>query len=337
MDKLARYYNKMPILLSVQMNLLNKCYQKCIGCRKYTWPEVQLDFGTVSQFLNSYSNLHSEKKTIVYSGGEPLLYSKINETLKLTIDKNISYGILTSALFPSSVDLEFLIKNASYISISVDGSTKEMFQKTRGIDAFDKVIENIKLFKKIKDETDSRCKLRINSTISNINSKCMPDILKLASELKIECNFFPIHTWKDLKVQLNEEKLYSIEEDMLITFSKSFQHSIKTNIKDFYDMMKRSKPTCCIVPNFHLFIDANGDVLPCCRLACDNDFYKRNQSYIIGNINTSNIVDIWNSDNISKVRNNVFDPKYPECEECDRYNEMNSYYKIYLDKDPVFL
>jgi radical SAM protein with 4Fe4S-binding SPASM domain len=343
MDKLCDFYDQIydkhglmgasdicDAPLSIQINLLNKCYQRCIGCRKYEWEDIQLPLKTITSILEDI-----EEGTVVYSGGEPLLHPDINKILKASCKHDVKFGVLTSALYPQTVDLEFLIKNSSFLSISVDGATPETFKKTRGVDCLNKVIQNIINFVELKNKLKSNCRIRINSTISNLNIHEMPQIFKLAETIGIDCNFFPIHTWKDLELT-DTTKIFN--DSIVETFKLSLNSSITSNIKDFKDLLNRKTPKHCIAPHVHCFIDANGDVLPCCRLANDNGEYKRDANYVMGNVLKTDLHTIWNSERFHKFKESIcFNPKYPECKECDRYQTINNDFTYWINNKRIFL
>ena len=60
-------------ILSIQMNLLNKCTSKCKSCRKYTWPDDELDLETVKRTLTVLKKEFG-LQSVVFSGGDPILY-----------------------------------------------------------------------------------------------------------------------------------------------------------------------------------------------------------------------------------------------------------------------
>jgi len=329
MSKLSDYYKyveknnglyKINYPLSIQINLTNKCYQKCIGCRKYKWPNSQLE---IDDILNIFSLIKlKQNNTIVYSGGEPLIHKEINKIIEVTEN---NFGMLSSGLWPKNMSIElFKNKYFKWISISIDGSSYEMYKKCRGIDSLDIAIKNISKIKTFNEKLN----IRINSTISNINYTEIIGMMKIAKNLNVEINFFPIHTWEDLK--LNFDNIVYIVRSA-IEFSKV--NKIKTNILDFYSMMNRKKPNKCIIPYFHFVVDSNGDVLPCCRLLNDNGEYLKNNNNIIGNVKNEDIYNIINSNKTCEIRKKIFNPCLGECEECDRYNYINKDFEMYLNSN----
>ena len=63
-------------ILSIQMNLLNTCTSRCATCRKYTWPNVQLDVDTIKRTLKVLKEAYG-LNTVVFSGGDPILYKNL--------------------------------------------------------------------------------------------------------------------------------------------------------------------------------------------------------------------------------------------------------------------
>ena len=67
--------------------------------------------------------------------------------------------------------------------------------------------------------------------------------------------------------------------------------------------------TLCAVPWMHLNFEPNGKVIPCCMTSTFN--------YFAGDLNTQTIEQIWNSDNMKKLRKQMMDGEEPEiCVKC---------------------
>jgi MoaA/NifB/PqqE/SkfB family radical SAM enzyme len=306
---------------SFQINLTNKCYSRCIGCRKYEWPDTELSFDQVKSVINFLAKHHGH--SIVLSGGEPACHPNFIEICKYIKDKNLELGILTSAIFPKMMDLKSWALYPDWVAVSIDGPTALEYKRVRGIDAFNIVIDNIKQLKKIQPEIKIRC----NATISKENFYSMGRILTLCEELQIDCYFFPIHTWKELQVTNLDIQLHFMTLFRLM--SKDIK--IKTNVNDFVTLMKRKKPSVCIATYFHAFIDSDGLIFPCCRLANDNgDFSQRNLKMSLGHID-GGLENIWSSEKSKKIRQKLCAANERECTFCDRYNKINTDYADYKD------
>lgn len=334
--KLAPYYddfvNKAGIAVphspkSFQVNLTNRCYSKCIGCRKYKWPGAQL---TTEQVYKIIDFLHENGgESIVFSGGEPFCHPDFKNIVNYAYDKKLYIGILTSLILPHK-----LIKHGSYLNIlakadwvavSIDAMTSpKAYKRMRGVDALYYVVNRLDEIKLYNEESKtSYINVRVNSTISNINIDEMAAILVACANLNIKrCDFFPIHTWNDLKITdiVKATKCVANAQQALD------RNKVRSNIDSFISLMGRKWQSKCVAGFFHCFIDADGMMFPCCRLANDNgDFKERNLSYSFGHVNF--LEDNHYGTQNNKIRAQLLkNANTPVCKECDRYNKINADY-----------
>ena len=69
------------------------------------------------------------------------------------------------------------------------------------------------------------------------------------------------------------------------------------------------KNTICAIPWMHLNFEPNGKVVPCCLTSHHN--------YFAGDLNTQPIEEIWNSDNMKKLRKQLINGERPKiCDTC---------------------
>lgn len=85
--------------------------------------------------------------------------------------------------------------------------------------------------------------------------------------------------------------------------------------------------TICAVPWMHLNFEPNGKVVPCCLTSQYN--------YFAGDLNTQTIDEIWNSDNMKKLRLQMMNGEEPEiCSKCfDRERVTGESGRYYHNKD----
>jgi len=345
MEKLKNYYSKIEdrikgtfagtrgefMPLSFQVNLLNKCYQHCIGCRKYEWPDVKLEKDKVKEMIQWFSSKNT--KSVIFSGGEPLLFDGIEEVICDAITKKLKVGILTSGLWPEKLDIERIMEHMNgYIAVSFDGGYETTYAKCRGINSFEKVIENMRILSTLKKKRNPTIRLKLHATMSNKNHREMAAILNIAQNCEFdECNFYPIHTWDELKMNSGDKEtiVNSIYGAMSIK-------EIKSNVNNFMDLLKRKETVKCMIPWVHSVIDSNGDVYFCCRTLDDNgEFGKRNSQYSIGNVNKESLNDIFLINSKSdEMRKRLYNAAEEVCLECDRYCVMNEHFnKHRVEKD----
>jgi radical SAM protein with 4Fe4S-binding SPASM domain len=87
------------------------------------------------------------------------------------------------------------------------------------------------------------------------------------------------------------------------------------------------KDTICAVPWMHLNFEPNGKVVPCCLTSTFN--------YFAGDLTTQSIDEVWNSDNMKKLRREMIEGKEPEiCVKCfSREKVTGESGRIYHNKE----
>lgn len=308
---------------SMQINILNGCFQKCIGCRKPEWPDVQLTYEEVRELLLWLSKRRANN-TVVFSGGDPTAHKDFPQMVKTAKAFGLGVGVLTAGLWGKSFPAEKVWSQVDWVSVSVDGASPEVYEKMRGVDTLMRVSDNVKLMVRY-------CKnVRVNATIGKDNFHEMADIIRLAHYWNVrQCNLFPIHTWPELKLQNVKESTLIREIDRAFDWAAGYP--IETNIGSFAELLVRKPPRICVVPVTHSFVDANGDVFVCCRGANDNGNHAgRHQDAILGNIRTETVDGVFTSERARKVWDTTRLAGHSFCKGCDRYASVNQDYYMWL-------
>lgn len=170
-----------PIMCNYYVTL--RCNSRCEFCD--IWMKKE-NFTLKEQNLEDIdNNLKSLKKLgvkiIDFTGGEPLLYPNLVETLKLA--KKYKFYTTTTTngiLYPKYA--EKLNGLVDLMAMSLDAAECEKHDKVRGVKSFDKVVESIKLAKKIKQ------KLYLIHTVTDENCNDVDRVIKFAQDNK--CTIF---------------------------------------------------------------------------------------------------------------------------------------------------
>lgn len=282
MSKLTRYYDdiKQKNILSIQINLLNECTSRCKYCRKYTWPCDRLDIRNVRGVIE-YLRLYRSLKSVTFSGGDPILHHQLVEILQHCKDINVATSIITTLITDDKKLLTDIAMTATRIHVSVDGANKQLYLKTRGVDKFDIVKENIKFVNDIRLANNKK-PIRISSTISNINQDSLQELFDFAVSTNSTLNYYFIHRYDKYNpdVQLMYDELAKVaarDTNCITNASKILQNT-------FTNKTTELSSSECNIPYIHCLINANGDVYPCCKLLNDNGEYGEQTKYVYGNI-----------------------------------------------------
>lgn len=328
---------------SVQINLTNVCYSNCQSCGKKTWPQDSLKKDRVLDLIKELAHMGCE--SIVLSGGEPFAYgSDIISVIKTALVNNVRVGILTSGILNGKLQEEVLpfMNSLEWVKVSIDAANPDLFKEVRGVDAFNTIVENVRVWK----EHNFYLKIRNNATISSLNSDQFFPLIVLGHNLGIETHFYPVHTHEGLL--LTEENIDDYREVVDRILCGMYGDKIKsyvlgkTNLLQFIDLYHRKRPTTCFMPYAHLVIDANGDIFYCCRTMNDNDVYEnRDMQYCAGNIYDGKLIDVLETKQAKDLRRRLSNACAPMCTFCDRYNYVNNLFLQYIetksDRKPIFL
>jgi len=112
-------------------------------------------------------------------------YVKIDSNATLTTEEK------ANSIINSGIDL---------ISISIDGATKETYEKIRIPAKFEVVIENLKKLVRIRNEKKSKTQIHIAFVCQLSNFHELPLIIKLADQLGVDQLNSPFVTEYDIKM-----------------------------------------------------------------------------------------------------------------------------------------
>jgi radical SAM protein with 4Fe4S-binding SPASM domain len=198
---------------------------------------------------------------------------------------------------------------------SIDGATKETYEKLRVGSNFNKVIENIKyLFEEKKNRKSKIPKIKFSYTINKYNVNEIEQFVGLVSSLtngdetEIEFKRLNVHS---------EEIQYLQTTVPQETIDNANEIAKKLDIKiTWINIPKISLPTqnCARWPM--PFVSIKGDVFPCC--------FPSDPTKTFGNLLQCNFKSIWDSKEYTKLRKNLKKGEIPEfCQKCPIYFKNN--------------
>ena len=146
--------------VSVEIDPSNRCQCNCSFC---LYKEYRKDYNCDLDYIE-YSKIlpvlrkHGVKSITFTGGGEPLMHPNFNDMLELAIINGFEVGLITNGVFLHNIH-DRLIPGLSFIRISLDSASHEVYYNVKGASKFNLVIHNIKeMCKKIHD-------LKCNTTL----------------------------------------------------------------------------------------------------------------------------------------------------------------------------
>jgi MoaA/NifB/PqqE/SkfB family radical SAM enzyme len=274
---------------------------------------------SLEQFQEILDQLGSLRYVRLHGFGEPLMNPDLSHMISLLSSRGIDAEFTTNASLLSQKKSEALIRsNLSYLTVSIDGATKEVYENIRTNARFKNVIGNILELRRLKEKLNKkRPHLRINMVVTSENIHEFLDTIKLAKVLgAAEFRASPIvPPREDLGWMLPDPELWaqtSKEAKILarslrihLVCSGSPNRAINTQAESKSKTISR-----CKQPWVAPYIRVDGFVTPCCNIS---------GSDVLGNKNVflQDFRMIWNSDEFQRFRRNLkFGPLPKDCVNC---------------------
>ena len=261
LDKFEDYL-RFPMYYEIET--VNACNASCRMCTVNKWGENGNPFMSDTLFRKMADELIDNRRIVrtvnLSRDGEPLLDRKLEEKityLKKGGVKHITFSTNASLLTKKRA-LSLLTSGMDEIMFSIDGLKKETFEKIRAGLNFEKIINNVSQFIKLRDSTASTVKIRVRMVIQQENLSEVEDWGKY---------------WRGVLQKQDSVHAKNV-------------HSWANTLENFIAVKETTKlSTPCTSTFSTMIIRYNGDVTIC---PLDYDF-----KYVSGNIGDRSIKDIW--------------------------------------------
>ena len=198
---------------------------------------------------------------------------------------------------------KLLNRNLAKLTVSIDGASKEVFEKIRVKSNFEEVIQNAKNFKKLISKKLIRPEFSAWSTIQETNYSEIDKIAKLCKEIGFDDLTFQVfltgwgkEKWQEINNKQNIDyrniEVINKFNDVIKKYSNN-----KFRIRVFEENLLSYKKKCSW-PFNSTYISAKGYVVPCCIIADPNVVN-------MGNVNNDKFNNIWFSKNYDNFRINI--------------------------------
>ena len=185
---LNKFTNR-KVPFSAQIELTLRCNAKCSFCSIPTIPNVltsnEMSTKQVKAIIDQIASLGVN--SLSFTGGEPTLREDLPELIYHTgIEHDFMNGIATNGyLMPKLFNQNGKLEGLDYILLSLDYPIKELHNRRRGINTFDRVMETIRL-------ANSRgIKVILSTVVMRDNLQLLDKICELAEKSNCSIELFP--------------------------------------------------------------------------------------------------------------------------------------------------
>ena len=300
------------MLKEVKIELTNKCSRNCKHCSSSATSDnknlKELDFNHVSKIIKEAKLMGVE--TIVFTGGEPLMYNRLPELVKLTSSLGMKSIIYSFAYRKDQTLKQYrsLIENGLnkiIYSLADTFTDEEELSTYEKEEFFDKVFEEsnatLGFHYAVSKDSIGRLNKVINQTIQTFDNKKYFDKISLL-------RFVP-HGKGTNDMDLSREELLSIKDLYLNSKNQS-----RIRLGSPWNILGIENSPCIIADEIMIIV-FDGIAYP-----CDSIKYFTELG-ISGNIREKSLSEMYNSEYFTNIRNlNVSN----SCSSCNQYNICKS-------------
>ena len=262
-------------------------------------------------------------KRIVFSGGEPILRTDLEDICKIFSKHSVKQTLLTNGVLVKK-KIDTLAPYLDELIISIDGAKPETHDAIRGVNSLNLIIDGIKFTK----ENFPSLNISFRTVIQKNNFRELHDIIQLGAKLGItRVSFLPVDVYSEAfgrehsEAAVNDNSLILSKEETIELrniinniekkyFDSHFVSEPYNKLMGYADYFSSAlsgnkfPPVYCNAPMMSTVITARGDVLPCFFLPK------------LGNIREKSLIQILNGDEAVTTRKQVraFEPE--RCKTC---------------------
>ena len=304
-----------PMPRYIEIEVTTICDKKCIFCEHTHWRtgSQEMRHMTFDEFKHICNQLPNVRWVNLTGEGSAFLnkdYFKMLRHLREKYDTSIYLVDHLNDLTKNEIDELIEIVDGLYLSI--DGATKETYEKIKVGCSFDNVVSNLKYIIERKRQLKRyKPDLNIRYVIIKDNLHEVPEFIDLINS---------IATTKDIDVGMinftgllyfdviKEWYVDKFPEEIVNKIRKRIKGSIPFRFEHCIDELNPPAHRCYAW--LEPYIMMGGYVMPCCSVMMSNkrDFLRK---YAFGNIFEQSFKEIWNSERYKAFRKTLADPNAP--------------------------
>lgn len=244
---------------SVNISVTERCPLKCPFCFHEYDNYNELSFSSICEYIDELASMGTAQ--VQFSGGEPLVYQHIFESIAYAHSKGMRVVISTSGVFVTEeITQKLMAAGLDCCYISLNGSTAKIHEVTR--DGFRFAINALEIFKKMGMAS------AINWVASHENVKDLRKLISLAKSMGVK--HISIIPMKKCGGGREIEKLTKEDLAYLWEYCKSNRDYliIESCFEEIFPEAKCNKSVSsgCRAGKFYMAVNAKGEFLGCPHL-----------------------------------------------------------------------
>lgn len=327
--KAAHQVARLPLVrqpTSVYIEVTKNCNELCTMCpRTHHWPDRRdnLSLESFRQIVDSIDNL---QRVVLHGLGEPLLNPQLFEMVRYLKERGVYVLFNSNALALTEKRRQALLASGlDEYRISFDAARPETYHKIRGVNGLPRVKRNILALTALqREQVSPKPKLSLWFTTMRDNIQELPAVAQFAAEAGITELYIQRLVYFGEGLAVEEQSLYrklntqaeaALQETIAICQAKGVavaasggerlvgEQHLAANLDEEQPWM------ACTRPWRLMYIQANGDVSPCCFAP----FTGKNGEPVLGNVFEQSVEQVWHGPKYREFREAFVSNTPPQC------------------------
>lgn len=301
-----------PFLLKMESAAV--CNLRCKMCpqnNNFTRPQGVLKFENFKKVFDEVDPPYLNLTWI----GEPLINPDLCRMIAYARGRGAVVKMDTNAtLLDEKKASELLDAGPNFVSVSLDGITKQSYESIRTGANFEEVIRNLKRFVALRNERRSRTKIHLFFVMQKDNVSELPSFVRFGSDLGADsingALVLPAGEEKSSEhPEITREGVAALKKE-LAELKKTLR--VPLNIETVDSFLNNyefdAAKTPCFWPWYQVTITWDGYVVPCCM-----HYYKEID---FGNAFQEPLMKIWNNEKAQAFREQLVKERVGICHKC---------------------
>ena len=282
--------DKLHTLPLMVLYLTDGCNSRCVTCDIWRNPRKNMDMALVDAIVDECADLGL--RWVLLSGGEAMQHPEWDIIAQKFRDIGVYTMLLTNGLLLRK-QIDRVIASVDEVIVSLDGGNAETYQAIRGVDAFDLIIDGMRILREHEIPVVTR------TTIQKTNFREISQIIEVSKSVDVSRISFlavdvsnPFAFGQRFEVDpelvimpqldanaLNADdidELATIIDDVELRFADSFASGqlsespdkLRRILVDYFRAVGGAKdsnypPPRCNAPHFSVVIEVDGTLRPC--------------------------------------------------------------------------
>jgi MoaA/NifB/PqqE/SkfB family radical SAM enzyme len=177
-----------PLFETLELFISEACNANCKFCyrsgKNYGYP-AKMSIHDYVRLINDFADCGG--KNLDVSGGlEPLLSPAVFDVLQTGIDRGLNIGLYTNGIALNGSRIVGKLLKIGRVRVSLNAYDRRSYADIMGVDAFDRVVKNIKELIQARANAGSKVKIGASFVVCDENYKQIYKVIELAQHLEID-------------------------------------------------------------------------------------------------------------------------------------------------------